>query len=139
MSVQQNMAVHHGVTELLELADLADGYVATARNKVSSCAIEQKSVFPSASLTPPVNVSESVESPLSCAAVRGRRPSGKKLCWRHAKFGKKAHGCADVSGCDWKRRQGNGHAGCRETPLLAHLRWHLSRLPFFVFTILTLV
>ena len=88
------MAAHRSVMDLRELAELADGYVAAARVKMSSCAIEPKSSFP------PASVQESDEDPSSCAAVGGRRaPFGKKLCCKHVKFGEKAHGCPMASHC----------------------------------------
>ena len=124
VSVQQNMAAHRGVTDLIELADFADGYVAAARNRMASCVVEEGSVIPPPPPFQPAMCSQNGEDHSSCAAVEGRRPPGnwgrpnpsqaaRKLCWRHAKFGKRAFRCDDVNACDWRRSQGNGHAGRR--------------------------
>ena len=82
-SVQQNMAAHGGVTELRELAKLADGYIAAAHAKMS-CTIEQK-----LSLTPAFGqVQASDEEPELYAVIGGRRPpSSRKLCLAHVKYG----------------------------------------------------
>ena len=107
-SVQQNLAAHDEVTNLRALAKLPDGYVVAARAKMASstAVVHQPSL-------PPTTIQESVEDPSSCAAVGGQRvPTGKKLCWNHARFGEKANQCAG-NGSEWKRCQGNANAGRR--------------------------
>ena len=115
-SVRQMMAAHKEVKNLRELAKLADGYVVAARARmptlaaVSHNASHQSSFEPSWFSSEPQGGNEDS----SCSAVSGRKATGgRRLCWKHVKFGERAHECADHRNCEWKPRQGNAYASRR--------------------------